>query len=83
MNVISTGNGGIFLQGGDRMTLSPSSFVVSGCDISFFNRWVFTYAPGIFINGVGQQVYNNFVHNGPHMVRILFYYYNSTIILFR
>jgi hypothetical protein len=61
----------VFTQGGDRMTLAPSNFVVSFCDISFFNRWVFTYAPGIFINGVGQQVENNVVHDGPHMVWIL------------
>ncbi len=63
-----TGNGGVFLQGGNRITLSPAAHMVMACDVSLFNRWVFTYAPGIFINGVSNIVMNNYVHNGPHMV---------------
>eukprot|EP01121_Diplochlamys_sp_Union-15-3_P021010 TRINITY_DN8385_c0_g1_i4.p1 TRINITY_DN8385_c0_g1~~TRINITY_DN8385_c0_g1_i4.p1 ORF type:complete len:455 (+),score=52.53 TRINITY_DN8385_c0_g1_i4:653-2017(+) len=62
----NAGNGGVYLDAGDRITLTPSNHRVNNSDISVFNRWVKTYAPGVFSVGVGHTVYSNHIHEGPH-----------------
>ncbi len=59
------GKGGIYLNGGDRKTLTPSHFVVDNCHFSNLARIDHTYNPAIYMNGVGHKVSHNLVHHIP------------------
>lgn len=61
-----TGEGGIYINGGDRRTLAPSGHFASGNRISHFSRWVRTYRPAVSVNGVGAIVYRNLMYSAPH-----------------
>jgi len=59
------GKGGIYLNGGDRKTLTPSGFVVDNCYFSNLARIDHTYNPAIYMNGVGHKISHNLVHHIP------------------
>ena len=61
-----TGYGGIELNGGDRKSLVPSCHFVQNSEIRFVGRLLKGYTPGVTIEGVGQRVLNNYIHNIPH-----------------
>jgi len=62
-----TGEGGIFLEGGDRKTLTPGNNEITNNHIHDFSLWMRVYRPAIQINGVGNYVANNLIHDAPHM----------------
>jgi len=62
----NTGNGGVYLDAGDRTTLTPSNHQTINTEIYRFNRWVRTYAPGVFLVGVGHSLTFSNIHDGPH-----------------
>lgn len=64
--IFNTGEGGIILGGGDRVTLTPGGNYVRDCDIHDFNRRGKTYKPGVLIDGVGNIVEHNHIHHAPH-----------------
>lgn len=66
------GKAGVTLQGGDRLTLTPSGHFVTQCHISHFARLVQTYCPAVEMKGVGQVCRSNYVHDAPHTA-ILFH----------
>ena len=66
MHISHTGGGGIACSGGDRATLTPSGNVISHNDITKIAYWHRTYLAGIEINGVGNQVRFNKIHDVPH-----------------
>ncbi|MGB3296799.1 MAG: right-handed parallel beta-helix repeat-containing protein [Phormidesmis sp.] len=66
-HVHDTGNGGLALIGGDRQTLTPAKHQAINNDIHHFNRWNREYRPGIYLEGVGQYVAHNHIHNTPHV----------------
>jgi parallel beta-helix repeat protein len=66
-NIYNTGEGGIYVSGGDRISLRPGNHKILNTEIHHTNRWVITYSPGIFVEGVGNIIRNNFLHDIPHM----------------
>ena len=62
-----TGDGAIRVSGGNRVDLSPGNNLVSNNDIHHFGQWVYGYKPGIKVEGVGQHIANNELHQGPHV----------------
>lgn len=59
------GKGGIYLNGGDRKTLTPSGFIVDNCYFSNLARIDHTYNPAVYANGVGHRISHNLVHTIP------------------
>ena len=66
-NIFQTGAGGIFLSGGDRLTLEPGNSFVQNCRITDFNRIQKTHRPGIWISGVGNRISNCEIFNAPSL----------------
>ncbi|PKN27564.1 MAG: hypothetical protein CVU65_02095 [Deltaproteobacteria bacterium HGW-Deltaproteobacteria-22] len=64
--VSDSGGGGVRLDGGDRVTLSPGGLFVRNCDIGRFGRWDRTYKPAVSISGCGNTVAHNRLHDAPH-----------------
>jgi hypothetical protein len=61
--VWNTGAGGIYLNGGDRLTLTPGHSFIKNCLVHDFNRIGKTFIPGIFVNGVGNIISNCELYN--------------------
>ncbi len=62
------GEGGVFLNGGDRARLIPSRHLVDNNHIYRFNRFCGGYRQGVSINGTGQIVSHNVIHDAPHQL---------------
>ena len=58
---------GIYLTSGDRLTLTPGNSRIVNNHIHNFGRVYRTYAPGIYMYGVGDYLAHNYVHDSPHM----------------
>ncbi len=65
--VFQTGAGGIFLSGGNRVTLEPGNSYVQNCVVHDFNRLERTHRPGIWIAGVGNRITHSEVYNAPSL----------------
>lgn len=65
-DIYNTGNGGIILDGGDRMTLTPAGNYAENNHIHHYSRINRTYKPAININGVGNRISHNYIHDAPH-----------------
>jgi hypothetical protein len=63
--IYNTGAGGIILGGGNRLTLQKGNNRVENCYIHDFNRLERSYRAGINIDGVGNVIRNNEIHNCP------------------
>lgn len=57
------GRGGVALAGGDRRTLTPGGHRVENCHIHHLSRIDHTYTPGVWVDGVGQVLKNNLIHD--------------------
>lgn len=66
-DIYNTGAGGISMGGGDRLTLEPGNNIVRNCDISHYNRLDRTYRAAINLEGVGNIIENNHIHQAPDM----------------
>lgn len=64
--VYGCGRAGVYLQGGDRGTLTPSGNAVTGNTITNFSRTVRTYQPAVGWLGVGHAIAHNVIAHGPH-----------------
>ena len=64
--IYDLGEGGIDLDGGDRQTLKPAGNFASSNDIHDYARACFTYHPAVLVNGVGNVVAHNRLHDAPH-----------------
>lgn len=62
-----TGEGGVILGGGDRKTLTPAGNFVSNSEIHHYSEWVSTLRPAVEVDGVGNRVSHNLIHDGPHV----------------
>jgi hypothetical protein len=69
--IYQTGTGGIYLSGGNRLTLTPAHNFVKNCIIHDFNRIEKTYRPGIYIAGVGNSISNCDIYNSPSVAILL------------
>ena len=57
---------GIQLTGGDRKTLTPANNYAENNHIYNFGRVFRTYNPAINMNGVGNRLSHNHIHDSPH-----------------
>jgi len=57
------GSGGVVLSGGDRKALTPGSNFVRDCDIHHVNRFDRTYRACINVDGVGNIIEHNRLHD--------------------
>lgn len=65
-DITRTGQGGIYLGGGDRYTLTPGNNRVVNCDISDFAVTKRTYAPAVEMVGCGNAAERNRMYDAPH-----------------
>lgn len=65
-DIEDTGDGGVSLSGGDRQTLEPGGHVVDNCHFQRQGRWSKCYVPAVAVDGVGQRVTHNLIHDHPH-----------------
>ena len=70
--ITGTGQGGIWLEGGDRVTLTPGGHYVQGSHVHHYSRWKRTAQAAIEIAGVGNRATNNLIHDAPNMAIALF-----------
>ena len=61
------GGSAVELSGGDLESLSPAENVVENCNIHDFSYLRKVYHPAVSVYGVGQQIRNCLIYNGPHM----------------
>jgi len=65
-DIYGVGEGGIMLDGGDRQTLTAAGNFASNNDIHDYSRCAFTYHPAVSLDGVGNRVAHNRIHDAPH-----------------
>jgi hypothetical protein len=65
--VYSVGEYGVWLSGGDRPTLTAAGNFVRNSDLHDWGRWVRATRDGIHLEGVGQIVSHNVLHDAPYM----------------
>jgi len=70
-DILRTGEGGVSLSGGDRATLTPSHHAAVNNHIHHFARIQRTYRPAVGVDGVGQRVAHNLIHDAPHNAILL------------
>ncbi|MDX9981930.1 MAG: right-handed parallel beta-helix repeat-containing protein, partial [Lentisphaeria bacterium] len=58
-------DGGINLTGGDRKTLTPGNLLAENNHIHHYARWNPILKYGIHLNGVGNRMAHNLIHNAP------------------
>jgi len=66
-DISHTGQGGIYMTGGDRPTLTPGENVVTNNYIHDFAEVYLTYHPGVSLQGVGNVCSHNEIARAPHM----------------
>jgi len=60
-----TAAGGVGVNGGDRKSLTPGGCSVVGCHIHHLGRQNWDGGRAVFLNGCGNRVANNLIHDGP------------------
>src|SRR5207245_799709 len=55
----------------DRLSLSRGDNFAESNRISDYARWVRTYRPAIAVDGVGNRVSHNLIHDAPHLAILL------------
>lgn len=64
-DIHTIGRTAIEITGGERETLTPATHFVENCHIYSFGRIDRTYTPGVVVNGVGNIVSHNLMHDCP------------------
>jgi hypothetical protein len=70
-DVYACGAGGISVDGGSRDTLEPGHNFADNNYVHHCARVWKTYRPGVSVNGVGNTVSHNLVHDMPHAALLL------------
>ncbi len=76
--IYNTGSGGVLLGGGDRKTLEPAGNFVRDCEIHHTDRQIGFYAEAIVVDGVGNLVSGNYLHDSDG--GLLYIYGNDQMI---
>ena len=63
--ITQTAAGGVGVNGGDRKSLTPGKCSVVGCRIHHLGRQNWDGGRAVFLNGCGNRVANNLIHDGP------------------
>lgn len=58
--------GGIMLDGGDRITLTPAGNRIEDSVIERFAQVIYCYRPAVHLKGVGNGVINTIIRDAPH-----------------
>lgn len=66
-DVHGSGDTGIALDGGDRISLTPSNHAVKNCTVHHNQRWIMNYAPNLFVGGVGGTVEDTEIFGSPQI----------------
>lgn len=66
-DIYGMGGGGVSLNGGGRATLTPAAHRAVNNHIHHYAQVQRVYAAGVHVNGVGNRVANNLIHDAPHM----------------
>lgn len=64
--ITGTGQGGIYLDGGDRGTLTPGENTAENNSVHAWSRIYQTYQSAVSLNGVGNRCANNEMYDAPH-----------------
>jgi parallel beta-helix repeat protein len=64
-DIVDIGSTGIRIVGGDRRTLTPAGNFAINNHITRFGGILYTFNGGVFLNGVGDTVSHNLIHDGP------------------
>lgn len=62
-DLYSMGRGGVVMTGGDRRTLMPGRHFIENCHIRELSRLDRTYTPAVLLNGVGNRIAHNLLHD--------------------
>lgn len=65
-DIHTLGAGGIRASGGDRATLTAGGHFIENCHIHDFTRIDRVYAPAVLLDGVGNRITHNLLHDSPH-----------------
>ncbi len=65
-DIFNLGKNGLSLSGGDRKALTLAKNLAVNNHIHHYGLFQRTYAPGIGVQGCGQIVRNNCIHDAPH-----------------
>jgi len=65
-DIYQTARSGISLSGGDRKTLTPAGHYAENNNIHHYGRVNRMYCPAVSLDGVGNRVSHNLMHNAPH-----------------
>jgi hypothetical protein len=65
-DITMTGRGGVTMSAGDRKTLTPGNDFIENCHLYDFSRIDRSYTPAVLMNGVGNRVVHNLIHESPH-----------------
>jgi len=65
-DIYQIGEGGISLNGGDRIMLAPAGLFAENNHIHHYGRWTPMYRAGISVTGVGNRAAHNLIHDAPH-----------------
>jgi len=65
-DVFNIGRGGISVHGGDRKTLTKANNLIENNHVHHYGMFQRTYAAGIGLQGCGQIMRNNSIHDAPH-----------------
>jgi hypothetical protein len=63
--IVNSGHAAVWLEGGDRKSLTPSGNVIEDCDISRYGRFQASGVHGVYIEGCGATVRHNRIHDAP------------------
>ncbi|MGD1894029.1 MAG: right-handed parallel beta-helix repeat-containing protein [Cyclobacteriaceae bacterium] len=64
--IYNVGDGGISIVGGDRKTLTPANHYAVDNHIHHYSRINKTYRAAVKLNGVGNRLAHNYIHDAPH-----------------
>lgn len=62
-DIHTLGHGGTRIIGGNRQTLAPGGHFVENCHIYDLSRFIHTYTPAVFCDGVGNRIAHNLFHD--------------------
>jgi hypothetical protein len=65
-DIYNLGNGGLYFESGERMTLTPGNLRADNNHLHHYGLWNPVYKAGIQLNGVGNRATHNLVHHAPH-----------------
>ena len=65
-DIYNIGDGGIIIHGGDRKTLQAGHNFAINNHIHHYSRINKTYRPAIHLQGVGNLLSHNYIHDAPH-----------------